>query len=219
MKKPSWALTSVSAVAILAIIAAGASYSDLRLWRAKYTEAKRSIDKHVRNCIRLFKIRAAVKGLADPIVVLGDSTTEIAPLPQAIDGHSVVNAGIGGATIRDFMVFAPQILDGVRPALSVVALGMNDSGSTSVAADYTALLVMLKRLSPHVLCIEVTSAVGSDLTNSEIRKAANALGVRIVDTGMPPSETIDGVHPTHAGFDVWDAAVVRAIRDVIDATP
>jgi hypothetical protein len=47
-------------------------------------------------------IRAAMEGLDRPIVILGDSITEMARLPETIGTHPVVNAEIGGATIAVF---------------------------------------------------------------------------------------------------------------------
>jgi lysophospholipase L1-like esterase len=189
----------------------GVLFSELRRARANYAEA---INYHTHRDVREFMIHAATEGLVDPIVVLGDSITEMARLPEAIDGHPVVNAGIGGATIGDFISLAPRLLDGVKPSLCVVALGANDAlGANSAAGEtYTRLLNALKPVCPHLLAYAVTPLDGSAAINLRIRAAANAAAVRFVETPVVAGSTLpDRIHLNAAGRRTWIAGLVAAI--------
>jgi hypothetical protein len=57
-------------------------------------------------------IRAALDGLQSPIVVFGDSITEMARLPESACGHPIVNGGVGGASTPDFIDLARDLLTG-----------------------------------------------------------------------------------------------------------
>ena len=197
-----WTLVAVVTVAAVA------SFSEFQRFKTKYGAAHQHAD------VRTDMIRWAAAGLDAPIVVLGDSITEMARFPDTIAGHPVVNAGIGGANIAATAARARALLDGVKPALIVVAVGMNDRGSGRVRSDYTNLLALLRPLAP-LLCIGVTPADGANAVNAEIEKAAGAIGLRVVDVGLPAGETVDGVHPTHAGLAVIVPAAVRAIENAL----
>jgi hypothetical protein len=198
-------------IAAVATVAFAASYSELQRMRMRFGEVTRH-HFHDHQEVRQFMIKTALIGLDRPIVILGDSITEMANLPDAIDGRPIVNAGVGGAAIRDFVSLTPRLLDGVHPSLCVIALGANDVGSTSVATDYAALLSRLKTICPKLLAYAVTPLVGSDLINRQIKAAAKASSVPFVETPVPADATLpDHIHLNAAGRQVWTAGLVATI--------
>jgi hypothetical protein len=54
----------------------------------------------VRNAV----IKAHLADATHPIVILGESITEMASFPSELDGKPLINAGIGGATIADSLI-------------------------------------------------------------------------------------------------------------------
>jgi lysophospholipase L1-like esterase len=199
-------------IAIVALTALGVSFSQLHKARDRYWKLY-SLQSHDRmhRDVREFIIRAALIGLDRPIIVLGDSITEMARLPETIDGHPVVNAGIGGSSISDFETIAPRLLEDVAtPALLVVALGANDIGSGTAKQDYTELLSNIK--APRVLAIGVAGPAGSDLINAQIKEAATLAGVSFVEIKLPEHSLLsDHMHLNGSGYQKWIPALVAAI--------
>jgi lysophospholipase L1-like esterase len=167
---------------------------------------------HDHQDVRQFMIGAALADLDQPIVVIGDSITEMSRLPEMIGDKPVVNAGIGGATISDFEVIAPHLIAGSKPSLIVIALGTNDAGSGTIQQDYTALLSRLKTLAPRLLAVGVMRLDGSDLINAQIRAAADSEGVQFIQMPTPEGSTLaDGIHLNAAGYRLWTKTLVGAI--------
>jgi hypothetical protein len=81
--------------------------------------------KHI--AVRDFIIQSQLAQVKDPIVFIGDSITESAFLPATICGYPVVNAGLGGASVRSYLPFANSTLSTLKAPLIVVAIGTNDS--------------------------------------------------------------------------------------------
>ena len=200
-------------IAVTLLVAFGASYSELQRMRGRFGEVTRH-QFHDHKDVRHFIIKAALVGLDHPIVVIGDSITEMARLPETIGDKPVVNAGIGGATIADFQAIAPRLLQDSSPSLIVIALGANDAGSNSVQRDYTALLSTLKKLTPRLLVIAVTPMDGSDLINAQIKTVADSEGVQFVEMPVPKGSMLpDRIHLTTAGYRKWTPALVAAISE------
>jgi hypothetical protein len=191
----------------VALIAFGASFSELQRMRARFGEATRH-QFHDHQDVRQFMIRFAMADLDHPIIVLGDSITEMAKFPAEIESYPIVNAGIGGATIGDFVGIAPKLLDGITPAMIVVALGANDVGSNTIREEYAALLSDLKRRCPNVLAVAVTPLDGAQAVNSQIAAAAKAESVRVIDTHLAKEMIADHIHPSPEGSKQWSAAIV-----------
>jgi lysophospholipase L1-like esterase len=200
------------AIAIVAVIAAGASFSEIQRMRGRLGEATRH-QFHDHRDVRQFMIAAALVGLDQPIVVIGDSITEMARLPETIDGRPVVNAGIGGASIEDFQTLAPILMQNSKPSLIVVALGTNDG--TSIQPQYAALLSKLKTFSARLLAVGVTPQDGADMKNAQIRAAAESESVQFVEASLPDRSTLpDRIHLNATGYRAWIPAIAAAIVGV-----
>jgi lysophospholipase L1-like esterase len=194
----------------VALIAFGASFSELQRMRMRFGEV--TLHKRIdHQDVRLFIIRAALAGLEHPIIILGDSITEMARFPETAEGHPIVNGGIGGATIADFVTLAPNLLNEVTPSACVVALGANNVGSATVHQEYRALLSELGKRCPKLLAVTVLPMNGAEMINSQIAAAASSEGVRVIDTHIAKSMLVDGVHLSSDGSKQWTAAVVAAL--------
>jgi lysophospholipase L1-like esterase len=200
-----WLVAAVTTIAFLA------SFSELQRMRKRFGEVTRHT-YHDHQEIRDFMIKAALVGLDQPVVVIGDSITEMARLPEMIGDKPVVNAGIGGATIEDFETIAVPLLNDTKPTLIVVALGANDQASPSIQRNYSALLSRLKRISPNLLAVAVSPAEASRAINTLIESAARGEGVKFFQPSIPNGLTLkDHIHLSAAGYRIWTPALVSAI--------
>lgn len=172
-------------IATVFAIAFAASFSELQRMRSRFGEVTQH-KVHDHQDVRRIVIRAQLAETDSPIVIIGDSITEMAHFPERISGKRVINAGIGGATIRDYIVQAPKILDGSRPSLIVVAIGANDIGSVTRQADLDNLLSVLKPRAP----------------------------ILVVD--LPNGPTTDGIHPTPDTSRLWAQSVAKQIAGDVD---
>jgi hypothetical protein len=66
---------------------------------------------HDHQDVRQFVIKAALADASQPIVMIGDSITEMAPLPAEIAGHPVVDAGIGGISTSGYKLLAGRLFE------------------------------------------------------------------------------------------------------------
>jgi lysophospholipase L1-like esterase len=164
--------------------------------------------------VRQFMIRAALDGVSSPIVVLGDSITEMAPLPDSACGHPVINAGVGGAATSDFLQLAPILFTGAaRPHLIVVALGANDVGSSALTRDFTALLSSLSELTPRIVAVSDTSDEGVLAEQRAATTAAHVPFSEVRVTGLMS----DRIHFTRGGYSEWMPAVLQAVSTACEA--
>jgi lysophospholipase L1-like esterase len=200
-------------IAALCFVAFGASFSELQRMRGRFGEVTRYQVSH-RVYYREFLIRSELAEASGPILVIGDSITERAKLPETIDGREVINGGISGATVEDFEQIAAALIQH-RPFFLAVALGSNNTAETLRTA-YPALLAQLKVLAPHLLAVGVTPQDGADLKNAEIKAAADREGVRFIEMPLPNGSTQpDRVHLNAAGYQKWTPALVSAIRNLL----
>jgi hypothetical protein len=167
-------------LAVIAFIAFAASFSELLRMRVRFGEVSRHTF-HDHQDVRQFMIRSRLADSDWPIVIIGDSITEMAQFPESIAGKEVINAGIGGATILDYVALAPKILDGSKPSIIVVAIGANDKGSPTTERDFSTLLSVLR---PRT---------------------------RLLIVSKPSGDTIDGIHLTVNASRLWVQSVVHQI--------
>ncbi|KRR21918.1 SGNH/GDSL hydrolase family protein [Bradyrhizobium retamae] len=199
-------------VAAVALVAFGASYSELQRVRARFGEVT-SHKFHDHAEVREFMIRAAIAETPRPIVIIGDSITEMAPLPRQICGHAVVNAGVGGMTIQEAKRLAGRVMDEGGAFIVALAVGANDAGSQTARQDFSELIEAVKPLSAKPLV--AISAAADQQTNRQIGAAATASGVLFVDPHLPPgSKMTDGIHYTAAAYGAWVPALETAIARV-----
>jgi hypothetical protein len=215
-------IITVVAVAVLAI---GALLAGISFFRPNTI-----IDthRHTRQVILHYTLSRAEQ----PIIVLGDSITEASTLPRSYCDHPLVNAGLDGAsTASDLGTWLKDVLNGRRAAAILVALGTNDAlqvrAQQEFETNYRALLAQLKDTTDHLVMLgipslEVRGRMPADYQAATMRRidAFNAaLPVLAEKAGatfasLPPMgapHTIDGVHLDAAGYEVWDAAVLKGV--------
>ena len=171
--------------------------------------------------------------ISDPVIVIGDSIVEASTLPRSICGHSIVNAGLNGAsTASDLGNWLARALDGKRAASIVVSLGVNDAlasapqSKENFEACYGALLALLSKLAPRIAVLEIPPVEEQGRMTFKMQdevmqtiKTYNAIlpdlarrhGATFVALpAMPKPHTIDGVHLNSNGYLAWDKAVMQA---------
>lgn len=198
-----WILAAFFLVGFVAL------FSELQRMRVRFGEITRHPLYHEHIEVRRFIVRSELADLDGPIVILGDSITEMARFPLTIDGKPVVNAGLGGASIK--RIHSLQLLDGFKPSIVVVALGANDTGS-QVQKAYASLLSEIKAISPLVIAVAVSPMNGAELVNDQLRTAAKAQGVMFIEPVYPEGVTLDdGIHLNKDGYKIWLPAIEKAI--------
>jgi lysophospholipase L1-like esterase len=195
---------------------------------------------HEHSDVRQLVIRAHLAHAVSPVVVFGDSITEAAVLPGAICGRAVVNAGIGGAGVDELLMDAPLLLEGISPALVVLAIGTNDAYATpsreqQFRETYTALLHRLALLAPKLAVASIppvdpkgplTAATGIDANlieryNLILPKLAEDAGASFIDLNKAvradgAAETIDGMHLAPRAYGPWNAALLQGVERALN---
>jgi hypothetical protein len=208
----SWAKTTVPwVIVVVASCAFIASYSELHRLRIRFGEVTHHT-YHDHADVREFIIRAALEEAQSPVVVLGDSIVEMARFPEAICGHSIVNAGVSGADTLDTVHLA-RVLFRNRPPpyLVIVALGANDVGSKNLTQDYAALLTQLASVSPKAIAVAVTS---DETVLSQERAAAAEHSLVLLETKVTGLLS-DRVHFGATGYRQWLPPVMEAVTAAV----
>jgi lysophospholipase L1-like esterase len=169
-----------------------------------------------------------------PIIVLGDSIVEAAPLPLVACGHALVNAGLSGAsTASDLARWLKPALGASRPFAIIVSLGVNDAltatpdSPEAFAGRYEALLRELSELTGRLYFVEPPPVEARERMTPAMAKAVMAtvggyrsvlpeLAKRTGATLLPFPDvqapfTIDGVHLNEPGYRAWDQAVQQGL--------
>ncbi len=171
-----------------------------------------------------------VSRLDNPIIIVGDSIVEASTPPRELCGHAIVNAGLDGAsTASDLGTWLLDVLDGKPVAAIVLSLGTNDAldarSRPQFEANYRALLAQLSKATAHVIVlaipsIDVLRRVTSEMQTNvmgRINDYNSALPELSAESGatfaplppMPTPHTVDGVHLSAAGYQIWDQAVLE----------
>lgn len=176
------------------------------------------------------------------IVVLGDSIAEGALWPS-ICGASVINGGIGGASLLTVLDVMPAWLDRRFEAI-VIAAGVNDAARlrpTPVPEFRARLERILARAKEHsrivvmstVLPVETGGPLGESAFDpgliaaydGAIRELAGRSGTPLVDLSqafavpdrgpMSSGATLDGVHLAPHGYATWLGAMTHAVTTAL----
>ena len=170
------------------------------------------------------------------VLVVGDSITEKSELPEQICGMHVVNAGIGGARVANFIPLAEEMFSHKTfPAATVVALGLNDANikywTSSKERQFVAQYLMLLDLLPAGTLLTTLTAPDFSQTyarnhyspaawsaiNAAIRSVATDLKTTLIDVSPPNVDagTTDGIHLNAASNGLWREKIVTAIQGKI----
>jgi lysophospholipase L1-like esterase len=181
---------------------------------------------------RFYAIKAEIRQTPHPVIVLGDSIVEGAPLPKWICGHAVVNAGVVGAAVEYFERHAGELLGLSRPRLIVLAVGINDASprmAKQFRLHYQKTVAFLSRAAPVAVATitpvrsgNASVAYDAKLVpsiNDAIKTTPNVKAV--IDLNKPLSGTnwtTDGIHFGPEGYALWTKAFVEGVRDALSRT-
>lgn len=172
---------------------------------------------------------------AGSVFFAGSSSIVQWKLDKSFPNAGYVNVGFGGSVIADTAHFAPRLFGAHKPGTVVFYAGDNDIGRGNkpeqVLADFKRVVAELRKLNPEcrVLFVAVKPSVARWKKFDE-QKKANALvrdycaatkGLKFVDIvplmlradGTPDPELFvkDGLHMTEKGYELWTAAVNKAL--------
>ena len=167
------------------------------------------------------------------VIFVGDSITELAPLPDHVCGHPVINAGIGGVDVANYQTILIDIGD-FRASAIVVELGTNDA-TVGHARDfnerYTQLLATmalrssrlilagLPPIEPRHKLSDVFDEAAHVAINAEIRSIAASTSRPFVDLASAMASgglTVDGVHPSASGYKPFLEATRKALTAALN---
>jgi len=175
--------------------------------------------------VRTFMIRSQLARAKNPVVIIGDSIAEAALLPSSICGRDVVNAGVGCMTVGSYLPLAEQLLAGRWVSSIIIALGTNDSGTSTahITEDDTELVDELAKHTPNILLtglppLEMSGklagryfdAASAERNNAAFRALATTRHLPFIDLRSAmhgDGLTVDGVHLTAAGYGQWREVV------------
>ena len=132
---------------------------------------------------------------------------KISPKRSSIRGHDVVNAGIGGTTIRYFVYNA--------------ALLLREANASNLSEKPTAPQSNHFRLSP--VAVATIKLIGPDASknqydaslvdqfNGVIRQLAKGHTLVDLHKAVTGNFTIDGIHLSGDGYKLWNAEIVDAV--------
>jgi lysophospholipase L1-like esterase len=162
------------------------------------------------------------------VVILGDSITQNARLPETVCGMPLINAGTGGSRASTYIPFAEEMrAQKISPSLVVIALGTNDAISgygTDFIPAYELLIRSLPASSlafatpPPVDAVDGSGAGILNMTTLRsidlaIKEIAASQKATLIDLGkIVGMETSDGIHPKKTTYPIWIKAVVQGIE-------
>jgi lysophospholipase L1-like esterase len=166
----------------------------------------------------------------------GSSSIVLWNLKKSFPDADYVNVGFGGSVIADNVHFAPRIIVPHKPTTIVFYAGDNDIGGgrkpEQVLEDFKAFVTTVRADNPSckILFIAVKPSIAR-WKKFEDQQKANGLvkafcekgtGLVFVDVvplmlgadGKPTPELFqkDGLHMTPKGYELWAAAVNKALK-------
>jgi lysophospholipase L1-like esterase len=187
-------------VALACLVGLAASLSELHRLKTRFAEVSHhSFQDHAE--VRRFMIAAKLAEADRPVVVFGDSITEMADLPATLCGRAVINAGIGGMTTLEATSAAAHLFKARPPYLIALAFGANDVGNPALQRSYSELAREANTLTERVVSISDTPDTA---TENAIARASKDAGLPHVAPSIPGSLKMrDGIHFTAAAYQIW----------------
>lgn len=188
-------------------------------------------------------IAAVEKRLAaDPpkpgaVFFAGSSSVVQWDLKKWFPGKDYVNVGFGGSTVRDSTHFAPRILTPYKPGTVVFYAGDNDIAQNrtpdEVLGDFRAFVAAVRTDNPscRVLFVAVkpslarwkrfgvqtkaNALVRDDCTKGERLVYVDVVPLMLKSDGTPDAALFvkDGLHLSPKGYELWTAAVKKALAE------
>ncbi len=188
--------------------------------------------------IAAFEARDAIaKPAKGGVLFLGSSSIRMwTDLAKDFGGHNVINRGFGGSTIPDSVRYVDRIVTPYAPSTVVFYAGDNDleAGHTpdEVFADFQALVTKIRARLPRtrILFMSIKPSLsrwrlidGIRATNTLVRDYTardpllgyiDIVPQMLGTDGKPRPELFlgDGLHMTRIGYDIWRAAVGKAMK-------
>jgi lysophospholipase L1-like esterase len=185
---------------------------------------------------------------ADPpkpgrVFFVGSSSIVKWDLKKSFPGQDYVNVGFGGSTILDNTHFAPRIITPYKPGTIVFYAGDNDIAQKrtpeQVRDDFRAFVATVRKNNPscQILFIPIKPSVAR-WKQFESQSKANALihefcrankQIKYVDivplmlgADRKPDPDLfvkDGLHLSAKAYELWTAAINKALKSVITTRP
>lgn len=174
--------------------------------------------------LRSFVVKLHLSLVEEPVIFLGDSIVQRAPLPSSICGHPVVNAGIEATSSKTYLPIARRL--SWRGTLIVVAIGLNDA-KIPVNEDFpNSYRELVDHLAPAPLMFAGITPQGSPSYDSEAAerenmtieaeaRARNAPFIDFQSAMQGNGLTLDGVHLSPEGYRLWGGALIPAVKAVL----
>jgi lysophospholipase L1-like esterase len=168
-----------------------------------------------------------------PVVIMGDSIVERANI-STLCGRKALNAGVPGATVKDLLDFAPQLMAAIHPRLIIIAAGVNDAhvggqtDPTTFRNEYARLIECAKRTTAAVAISDIVpvgapyhprALIYDPAHIARLNQALATLDASLIEVSkamarlgepLPDVYTDDGVHPNAAGYVRWRQAIATA---------
>jgi hypothetical protein len=196
------------AIGSLALIGAGAAGAKIysRLKSAHMCDDVENFHRYV----RLMDIESVIsqRGGAPSYLMIGDSITEMADLPE-ICGRKPINAGISGATLKTFQTEGRRLADLAKPDFIIVALGTNDAIRGQTEEFQERLKGMLTSLSPWKLIIVPAPPTRATSDTQKINGQIASLPVPQA-AKLDHADTMDGIHLVASSYVAWKNNIVEA---------
>ena len=162
------------------------------------------------------------------VVILGDSITQNARLPDTVCGMPLINAATGGSRASTYIPFAEEMrAQKILPSLVVIALGTNDAISGYGTDFIPAYELLIRSLPANSLAFATPPPVdgsGAGILNMTalhsidlaIKEIAASQKATLIDLGkIVGLETSDGIHPKKTAYPLWINAIVEGIENAM----
>jgi lysophospholipase L1-like esterase len=170
------------------------------------------------------------------VFFVGSSSIVRWDLKKSFPGHDYVNVGFGGSTIPDSTHFASRIITPYKPATIVFYAGDNDIAQKrkpeQVRDDFRAFVATARKANPscRIFFIPIKPSVArwkqfetQSKANELVRESCHdSKRVQYVDIvplmldadGKPDPNLFvkDGLHLSAKGYELWTAAVNKALK-------